>query len=134
MTHRENYLRTVQFRHPEWIQIDICINEAMWNYYGRELETVLLRHPAVFPDYKKRSGLDNLPKFDLDRLNTERVVDRWGCTWVFPIPGMDGAVVGHPLLQDVLERYARDVLHDDVAGPVVVRDEVVDLDDQRVLD
>ena len=97
MTHRENYLRTVQFRHPEWIQIDICINEAMWNYYGRELETVLLRHPAVFPDYKKRSGLDNLPKFDLDRLNTERVVDRWGCTWVFPIPGMDGAVVGHPL-------------------------------------
>ena len=42
-------------------------------------------------------------------------------------------LVRHPLLQQLLQRAAADVLHDDVAG-VVVGDEVVDLDDQRVLD
>ena len=36
-------------------------------------------------------------------------------------------------LEELLERGAADVLHDDVAG-VVVGDEVVDLDDERVLD
>ena len=39
----------------------------------------------------------------------------------------------HPLLEDLLERLAADVLHDDVAGALVGH-EVVDLDDQRVLD
>ena len=24
-------------------------------------------------------------------------VDAWGCEWVYPIPGLDGQVVGHPL-------------------------------------
>ena len=45
-----------------------------------------------------------------------------------------GPAVGpHPLLEHLLERPAADVLHDDVAG-LAVGDEVVDLDDQRVLD
>ncbi len=45
-----------------------------------------------------------------------------------------GASVGaHPLLEQLLERLTPDVLHDDVAG-LVVGDEVVDLDDARVLD
>ena len=39
----------------------------------------------------------------------------------------------HPLLQQLLERRAADVLHHDVAG-ALVRHEVVDLDDERVLD
>ena len=48
--------------------------------------------------------------------------------------GSKPAVVGpHPVLQDLLQRGAADVLHHDVAG-LVVGDEVVDLHDQRVLD
>ena len=39
----------------------------------------------------------------------------------------------HPLLEQLLERGAADVLHHDVAGALVGH-EVVDLDDQRVLD
>ena len=39
----------------------------------------------------------------------------------------------HPVLEQLLQRGAADVLHDDVAG-AVVRHEVVDLDDERVLD
>ena len=39
----------------------------------------------------------------------------------------------HPVLEQLLERGAADVLHDDVAG-ALVRHEVVDLDDERVLD
>ena len=39
----------------------------------------------------------------------------------------------HPLLEQLLERRAADVLHHDVAG-ALVRHEVVDLDDERVLD
>ncbi len=38
----------------------------------------------------------------------------------------------HPLLEDLLQRLAADVLHDDVAGALVGR-EVVDLEDERVL-
>jgi len=44
------------------------------------------------------------------------------------------SVVGsHPVFQDLLEGGPADILHHDVAG-IFVGDEVVDLDDQRVLD
>ena len=43
------------------------------------------------------------------------------------------ARLAHPLFQQGFQRRPADVLHDDVAG-VVVRDEVVDLDDVRVRD
>ena len=55
----------------------------------------------------------------------ERLVDRERV--------VGAVVVAHPLLEDLLERLAADVLHDDVAGALVGH-EVVDLDDQRVLD
>ena len=55
----------------------------------------------------------------------ERLVDRQRV--------VGAVVVAHPLLEDLLERPAADVLHDDVAGALVGH-EVVDLDDQRVLD
>ncbi len=47
---------------------------------------------------------------------------------------IESSVVGpHPVFQDLLEGGPADVLHHDVAS-VFVGDEVVDLDDQRVLD
>ncbi len=108
MTERENYLRAVRFQCPETIPFTVSLNPSMWNVYREALEALVLRHPSVFPHYRKgQTDFSTLPELDLHKLNTERVTDAWGCTWVYPIAGMDGSVVGHPLENPAtLQHYA----------------------------
>ncbi len=77
---------------------------------------VAVDQPEVVEVLERRQHLEHVG---------ERLVDRQRV--------VGAVVVAHPLLEDLLERRAADVLHDDVAG-ALVGDEVVDLDDQRVLD
>jgi len=98
MNYRENYLRCVRFQGPEYIPINIGLNGTMWNIYREELEKVVLKHPTVFRGFKEGSiDFKTLPYIDFNKPNTKGVVDAWGCTWVYPFPGMDGAVTEHPL-------------------------------------
>jgi len=95
MSRRENYLRTVEFKRPEYIPCRIVVVWPLWNLYREKLEKVAARHPLVFPDFKPgriRYG----EKPGVLRVN-RLVTDAFGCVWSFLIEGYQGQVVKHPL-------------------------------------
>ena len=95
ISERENYLRALEFRHPEWIPITFGMTPAVWTKYGEKLEEAVLRHPLIFGAYERGSyhSRDTSP---FAREN-EYVRDDWGCLWHNIQAGMLGQVIGHPL-------------------------------------
>ena len=105
MTIRENYLRAVEFRYPEWIPCQISLAPILWNMYREDLETIVLEHPRLFPDYTpaERNFYDVMP---LVHRAGEYYRDNWDCLWYTAQAGMEGQVVGHPLEKwEALETY-----------------------------
>ncbi|MCL2815168.1 MAG: hypothetical protein FWD23_11265 [Oscillospiraceae bacterium] len=97
MDYRENYIRTITFNNPQWLEYHIHINPAMWAVYKSEFEDVVLKYPKTFRDYKKGSiDYDNM-SFSTEVLDDNFVTDVWGCKWHYPLRYMDGAVIEHPL-------------------------------------
>lgn len=91
----ENYLRTVNFQNPRWIPCSVSIMPATWRKYREALEEIILRHPKIFPDYRKGS-------IDFDAINDPgyrkgRFRDSWGCVWENIEEGLEGIVVESPL-------------------------------------
>ena len=96
MTHRENWLRAVQFRRPEWIPISAGFSPLTWHEHREALEEVLLQHPFLFPGYKKGSQDFNAPYGPVYREGTY-FRDNWGCLWHNVLGGLEGQVVESPL-------------------------------------
>ena len=92
---RENYLRSVEFRGPEYIPCRIGVMWPLWNTYRERLEEIALRHPLVFPGFKPGS-VKYGEKPGILRAN-RTLVDPFGCVWSFNIEGFQGQVVHHPL-------------------------------------
>lgn len=92
---RENYLRVLEFRYPEWIPCTMGISPINWNKYREELEDLCLRHPLLFPDFKK--GSVDFDHFDPVYREGEYYRDNWGCLWYNTHAGLEGQVVEHPL-------------------------------------
>jgi len=91
MDDRENYLRTLEFRNPEWIPCSVDISPASWKTYREDLEEIVLRHSAVFPDYKAGNrNSDELPPAYREK---EYYRDNWGCLWYNVQEGVEGQVV-----------------------------------------
>lgn len=95
ISERENYLRVIEFKYPEWIPITFELFPAVWKKYGKKLEEVVLRHPLIFSDYKKGQTWfdENDPLF---KENTY-YKDDWGCVWYNVQDGNLGQVIEHPL-------------------------------------
>ena len=94
MTERDNYLRAIQFKGPEWIPCGVGCALRAWHRYREKLEDVAKRHPRVMPEYPSREEWDNYPVVYREG---ERFTDTWGCTWYNTLGGLEGQVVGHPL-------------------------------------
>jgi len=93
LTERENFLRNASFGGPEYIPCRMNISTATWLQQREEVEAVVLRHPAIFPDFKKGDvKFDEIPR----RVGTQ-IEDTWGCTWDHAYDGLVGQVVTHPL-------------------------------------
>ena len=92
---RENYLRAVESRQPEYIPSRIGVMWPLWNTYREKLEEIALRHPLVFPGFKPGS-IKYGEKPGVLRAN-RTLVDPFGCIWSFNIEGFQGQVVKHPL-------------------------------------
>ena len=104
ISERENYLRCLEFRHPQWIPIEFDLSTAAWLKYGRDLEEVVLRHPLIFGHYQEGDYRSRL----VGRFATENEYyrDEWGCLWHNTQPGILGQVVEHPLADwSALETY-----------------------------
>jgi len=103
LTDRENYLRNATFSGPEWIPCRVNISGASWRQLREDLEDVLLRHPILFPNFRKGQR-----EFDAaqGRHKAGNYVDAWGCQWENAIDGIVGVVCGHPLESwDALEGF-----------------------------
>ncbi len=94
LSERENYLRALEFSHPEWIPVTWDLGSA-WVKYGQDLEDVVLRHPLIFTDYQRGSYIGG-PHDPFYRAY-DSLRDDWGCLWRNTQPGLLGQVVGHPL-------------------------------------
>ncbi|NOZ21885.1 MAG: hypothetical protein GXP25_12455 [Planctomycetes bacterium] len=103
LTHRENFLRNARFQGPEYMPCGISICGATWKQLREDLEDVLVRHPIMFPGFKKGQR-----DFDAagGRSAAGEYTDVWGCRWENEIEGIVGVVVGHPLDSwDALDTY-----------------------------
>ena len=92
---RENYLRTVEFRYPQWMLCRVGLMQATWHRYREALEELVLRHPIIFPGFKK--GSVNFDSFGPAYREGEYYTDNWGCVWFNIRSGMEGQVVKRPL-------------------------------------
>lgn len=95
MTQRENWLRCVEFRRPEWIPVEVSIAAATWIRYGEALFEVAKRHPRLVAVGEEYRPID--PSSLAGRYGGGESVDEWGCVWRNVHPGLEGQVVGHPL-------------------------------------
>ncbi|MFQ5811219.1 MAG: hypothetical protein ACE5JM_16500, partial [Armatimonadota bacterium] len=94
LTERENYLRNVTFRRPEWMPCNVTLSGALWSSLREELEDVLARHLVMYPGFEK--GNRDFDAVD-ERHRVGEFTDSWGCVWENAMPGVVGVVTGHPL-------------------------------------
>jgi len=93
LTERENFLRTIEFRGPEWIPLTVGILPAAWMKHRDDLEEIVAAHPRVFgPHDRGDTDFD-----DLRAQHQEYRRDEWGCLWHNLEPGILGQVIEHPL-------------------------------------
>ena len=95
LTHRENYLRAIEFRHPEWIPCSVGFSPVVWHTHRERLEEVVLGHHLLFPEFEP--GSIDYDDFPAAYREGERYTDNWGCTWYNNKGGLEGQVVDHPL-------------------------------------
>ena len=100
---RENYLKAVEFRYPEWIPCGVNFLPGVWKKYREKLEEIVVRHPLIFGRYEKGSrNFDEMPPVYRQGCFT----DNWRCVWHTVQEGLEGQVVGHPLADwKALENY-----------------------------
>jgi len=92
---RENYLRAVEFRYPEWIPCSVALMPGTWRKYGNALEHIVARYPELFPYWK--ASAEEHATFGPGYREGEHFTDNWGCVWYNVQGGLEGQVVGHPL-------------------------------------
>jgi len=95
ISNRENWLRAVEFRGPEWIPSGLSVAPLTWNTHRERLEEVAVRHPMVFGDYKP--GSTKFGEYGPVYREGEYFRDNWGCLWYNTVGGLEGQIVEHPL-------------------------------------
>jgi len=50
ITQRENFLRAIERRYPEWIPIEFEMFPAVWKKHGSKLVELARRHPLIFSE------------------------------------------------------------------------------------
>ena len=96
MDERENWLRAIEFRYPEWIPCRVVVSPLNWKQYRGAVEKIVLDHPRLFMPFEAGSlDYDSMPP----GCDVGYYRDNWGCVWHNVEEGMLGQVVEHPLAQ-----------------------------------
>lgn len=95
LSHRENWLRAVEFRYPEWIPCSVSFAPLTRTIHGPALEQLCLDHPRIFPDFQPgQVAVDEMP---VVYRQGETYRDNWGCVWFNVQEGLEGQVIEYPL-------------------------------------
>jgi len=92
MPFKNSMLKVIDLRGCGFVPSNVAIIQATWHKYRERLEEVLLKHPRLFPGFRK--GAIDFDDFGMHRRGNT-VVDEWGCVWTFKIDGLEGQVVKH---------------------------------------
>ncbi|MCX6030521.1 MAG: hypothetical protein NT169_14640 [Chloroflexi bacterium] len=95
MQARENWLRTVEFRYPEWIPCTVNLAPLAWKTHRQDLEKIVLAHPRIFPGYQE--GAVHFDRMPLGYRAGEYFIDKWGCGRLSIEEGIAGQVIDYPL-------------------------------------
>jgi len=91
---RENFLRAVEYKYPEWIPINVGLTPSVWEKYGEDLRDLFLRHPMVEGEvHQAYGGKISDPIY----IKGATFTDDWGCVWTNAHGGIIGQVIEHPL-------------------------------------
>ncbi|MEM2960705.1 MAG: uroporphyrinogen decarboxylase family protein [Candidatus Bathyarchaeia archaeon] len=99
---RDNYLKAIEFRYPEWIPCAVGFSPITCKVHGKKLEEIRHRHPLVFrydimPFLSDQKPATRDADFPPGYRAGEYYTDNWGCTWYNIQEGMEGQVVSSPL-------------------------------------
>ncbi len=96
MNDRENWLRAIEFRTPEWIPCSVQLAPNMWKIHRTALVDLVMAHPLVFPGFTPGQirDFDRMPK---GYRAGEMMIDKWGCKRLCEEDGLAGQAVSHPL-------------------------------------
>ena len=104
MTERENWLRALEFRNPQWIPCGVGFSPITWHHLREDLEAIVLRHPRLFREFQP--GSVDYDAFPPVYRAGEYFRDNWGCVWYNTVSGIEGVVVESPLADwDALATY-----------------------------
>jgi len=122
-TTRDNFLRNASLEGHEWIPQYVHVSSAYWREMREPLEELVLRHPTLFPHFRK--GAVDFDAGARDE-SARRRTDEWGCEWEYELDGLEGIVVTHPLAEwDALDSWSPPEL------PVFGEDQVKRLRERR---
>jgi uroporphyrinogen decarboxylase len=95
ISERDNFLRAIEFRNPEWIPLMVDLSTGPWAKYGNKLSQVIDNHRFVSGN--QHIGLEPLEIKDPTYIEGVIYRDDWGCLWQNCKGGMLGRVIEHPL-------------------------------------
>jgi len=95
MQAKENWLRAVEFRYPEWIPCTVNLAPLAWKTHRRDLEKLVLAHPRILPGYQE--GTVHFDRMPLGFRGGEYFIDKWGCGRLSIEDGIAGQVIDYPL-------------------------------------
>lgn len=95
ITERENYLRAVEFRYPEWIPCRVYVSYAAWKRHREKIQDLFYRYPKLFKNAGELQKIGN--DFPPVYKEGEYFRDNWGCLWYTAKDGYEGQIVEHPL-------------------------------------
>jgi len=95
ISERENTLRAIEYRYPEWIPVHFDLMASVVFRYGMKLAEMMSRHPLLFAAARIEATAATVPPSE--PFHERRFIDGWGCEWQEVQAGILGQVVGHPL-------------------------------------
>lgn len=91
-----NFLKTIYFDYPDWVECHPSVMPATWMKYRDEVEAIVLDHPRAFPGFTKGSVDFDFPNLQPLYESGEHV-DTWGTVWKNVERGLDSIPVQEPL-------------------------------------
>jgi len=92
---RENFLRAIEFKNPDWIPCTLSIAPIAIKKYKFSLEEIKKKYNILF---KRDAGYNSIIFKGLAKSYKKGYFkDSWGCIWRNDLEGLEGQVVKNPL-------------------------------------
>lgn len=88
-----DYLKAMNFDHPDVIPVNVYFLPAAWMKYREALDEIVARHPILFGERGRNPDYDAVGGTYVEGSH----VDAWGCVWSNLYTGMEAIVTGHPV-------------------------------------